>query len=84
MVAYIGSIWAILINFDKEVSSISLYEDSSMVFLKIFPFGTNSIYRDLIQLCSLGGEETRLILKKLDLTENISNQSSIFSRTQFN
>ena len=78
----------ILINFDKEVSSISLYEDSSMVFLKIFPFGTNSIYRDLIQLCSLGDEETRLIVKKLDLTENISNQNkyiekSLFTETEF-
>ena len=28
----------ILVNFDKEVSSISIYEDSSLVFLKIFPF----------------------------------------------
>jgi len=28
----------VIINFDKEVSSISLYEDSSLVFLRTFPF----------------------------------------------
>ncbi len=54
----------ILINFDKEVSSISIYEDSSLVSLNFFPFGTNSIYKDICQLCSLKENETRTILKK--------------------
>ena len=56
----------VLLNFDKEVSSISLYEDSSLVFLKIFPFGTNSIYRDIIQLCSIKENEAREIINELD------------------
>ena len=52
-----------LINLDKEICSISLYEDSSLVFLKNFPFGTNSIYNDIIQLCSLSEKEARNIIK---------------------
>ena len=78
----------VLINFDKEVSSISLYEDSSLVFLKIFPFGTNSIYRDVIQLCSLKEKEARIIINKLDL-KNLENQKNkyveknLFTETEF-
>ena len=56
----------VLLNFDKEVCSISLYEDSSLVFLKIFPFGTNSIYNDINQLCSLKREEIELIIDNLN------------------
>ena len=33
------------INIDKETSSITLFEDSSLVFTKIFPFGTNFPFR---------------------------------------
>ncbi len=78
----------ILINFDKEVSSISLYEDSSLVFLKLFPFGTNSIYRDIIQLCSLKEKEARIIINKLDL-RNIENgknryvEKDLFTESEF-
>ena len=56
----------VLINFDKEVCSISLYEDSSLVFLKTFPFGTNSIYNDINQLCSINKKEIKNILKEHD------------------
>jgi len=78
----------ILINFDKESSSISLYEDSSLVFLKIFPFGTNSIYRDIIQLCSLKEKEARIIINKLDLrnAENGGNkyvEKELFTESEF-
>ncbi len=78
----------VLINFDKEASSISLYEDSSLVFLKIFPFGTNSIYRDIIQLCSLKEKEARIIINKLDL-RNVENQKNkyvekdLFTESEF-
>jgi len=78
----------VLINFDKEASSISLYEDSSLVFLKIFPFGTNSIYRDVIQLCSLKEKEVRIIMNKLDLT-NVENEKNkyvekdLFTESEF-
>ena len=78
----------VLINFDKEASSISLYEDSSLVFLKIFPFGTNSIYRDVTQLCSLKEKEVRIIMNKLDLT-NVENEKNkyvekdLFTESEF-
>ena len=78
----------ILVNFDKEVSSISIYEDSSLVFLKIFPFGTNSIYRDVIQLCSLKEKEARIIINKLDFRniEDIKNkyiEKDMFTESEF-
>ena len=73
----------ILINFDKEVSSISIYEDSSLVFLKIFPFGTNSIYRDITQLCSLKDKEARIILSKLDLTNAINEKNKYLEKDLF-
>jgi len=57
----------VIINFDKEMSSVSLYEDCSLVFLRTFPFGTNSIYRDIIQLCSLKENEVRTIIDQLNL-----------------
>ena len=57
----------VIINFDKEVSSISLYEDTSLVFLKTFPFGTNLIYRDIAQLCSLKENEIKEIIKGINL-----------------
>jgi len=72
----------VLISFDKEVSSISLYEDSSLVFLKIFPFGTNSIYNDVSQLCSLKPNEIKSILKKLNLT-NKDNQGNKYVEKDF-
>jgi cell division ATPase FtsA len=55
-----------IIHFDSELSSVSLYEDSSLTFLKTFPFGTNSIYRDIAQLCSLKKDEIRLIFNELN------------------
>tara|TARA_B100000029_G_scaffold469148_1_gene506789 strand:- start:6076 stop:7266 length:1191 start_codon:yes stop_codon:yes gene_type:complete len=78
----------IIINFDKEVSSISLYENSSLVFLKIFPFGTNSICKDIGQLCSLKEHEIKLIIKKLDLTndkdrENKYIEKKFFTESEF-
>ncbi len=72
----------ILINFDREVSSISLYEDSSLVFLKIFPFGTNYIFQDVIQLCSLNENEIRSIMKELDI-DNDKNNQSIYIEKKF-
>ena len=55
-----------IIHFDSELSSVSLYEDSSLTFLKTFPFGTNSIYRDITQLCLLKKDEIRLIFNELN------------------
>tara|TARA_B100002051_G_scaffold273595_1_gene312726 strand:+ start:2352 stop:3554 length:1203 start_codon:yes stop_codon:yes gene_type:complete len=56
----------LMINFEHELSSVSLYEDSSLVFLKTFPFGTRSIYKDISQLCSLKKDEIEKIIKELD------------------
>ena len=73
----------VLVNFDKETSSICLYEDSSLVFLKTFPFGTNSIYRDITQLCSLQEEETRLIIKKSNLTNSQNKENKYVDKNLF-
>tara|TARA_Y100001970_G_scaffold239675_1_gene301841 strand:- start:13609 stop:14802 length:1194 start_codon:yes stop_codon:yes gene_type:complete len=78
----------VLINFDQETSSICLFEDSSLVFLKTFPFGTNSIYRDVIQLCSLKEDETKLIIKKsnLSIKQNKDNkyvEKELFTESEF-
>ena len=76
------------INLDKEITSVSLYEGSSLVFLKIFPFGTNSIYRDISQLCSLKENEIKNIIAKINLQgnnekENKYIQKDFFSESQF-
>ena len=78
----------VLINFDKETSSICLFEDGSLVFLKTFPFGTNSIYRDVLQLCSLKEKETKLIIKKSNLNnkQNIEHkyvEKNLFVESEF-
>ena len=78
----------ILINFEKNISSVSMYEDSSLVFLRTFPFGTDSIYRDIRQLCSLSENEIKYIIKDLDLTKgetkkNIYVDKNYFKETEF-
>ena len=70
------------INFDKECSSISLFEDSSLVFTKTFPFGTNSIINDISKLCSLNENEIRLIIKQIDFN-NISSRKSYIDKKLF-
>ena len=65
----------IAINIENELSTISIYEDSTLVFFKTFPFGTNSIYRDIVQLCSLKNEEIELIMN--DLNFNNLHQNKI-------
>tara|TARA_Y100000590_G_scaffold319029_1_gene361034 strand:- start:3071 stop:4267 length:1197 start_codon:yes stop_codon:yes gene_type:complete len=56
----------IIINFDKELTNVSLYQNSSLIFLKTFPLGTNLIYRDVAQLCRLEADEIQLIINELD------------------
>ena len=67
----------LLINFDKELSSISLFENSALVFTKIFPFGTNSIIQDISKLCSINENEIRQIIKEIDFTSTISEKKYI-------
>ena len=66
-----------LINIDKETSFISLFEESSLVFTKIFPFGTNSIINDISKLCSLNENEVRSIIKKIDFKNSTNNKNYI-------
>ena len=77
-----------MICFDKETSSVSIYEDLSLVFVKTFPFGTNSIYRDINQLCLIEEEEIKNILRKpnFDDFHNKGNNyidKNLFTKTQF-
>ena len=71
------------INFNKESSSISLFENSSLVFLKIFPFGTNSIYKDVIQLCSINEKEIRNIIKKINLNDKKKLENQFIEKNFF-
>ena len=60
----------------------------TIVFLRTFPFGTDSIYRDIRQLCSLSENEIKYIIKDLDLTKgetkkNIYVDKNYFKETEF-
>ena len=77
-----------LINIDDELSTISYYDNFSLIFFKTFPFGTNSIYRDLTQLCSITFDEAKLILQEYNF--KIKNKQKtdyidrkFFSKSQF-
>ena len=67
----------ISINIGNELSTISLCQDSSLVFFKTFPFGSNSIYNDINQLCSLSKNEAKSII------ENLENNKSIYIDRKF-
>ncbi len=73
----------LLINLDNELTSVSLYEDSSLVFLKTFPFGTSSIYNDVSQLCSLRRKDIVSIIEELDFFENSRNNSNYLEKKFF-
>ena len=77
-----------LLNIDDELSTISIYENSTLVFFKTFPFGTNSIYRDLSQLCSIKDDEARSILNELNFNKKNENKTKyidekFFKESQF-
>ena len=67
----------ITINIGNELSTISLCQNSSLVFFKTFPFGSNSIYSDINQLCSLSKDEAKTII------ENLENSKSIYIDRKF-
>ena len=77
----------LLINFEKEFSNISLFEDSALVFTKIFPFGTNSIIHDIAKLCSLNENEIRPLIQEIDFTSTINQKryidKSFFKESKF-
>ena len=72
-----------LLNLDEELSTISVYENSSLVFFKTFPFGTNMIYRDISQLCSIKYEDVKLILSELDFNKKYENQKKYIDQKYF-
>ena len=67
----------ISINIGNELSTISLCQDSSLVFFKTFPFGSNSIYNDINQLCSLSKNEAKIVI------ENLGNNKSTYIDKKF-
>ena len=71
-----------LLNIDDETSTISIYENRSLVFLKTFPFGTNSIFRDLSQLCSIKEEDVNSILNNINFN-NIDKNSKKYLDEKF-
>ena len=68
----------ISINFGNELTTISLCQNSSLVFFKTFPFGLNSIYNDIKQLCSLNKNEITAVLENLQ-----DNQSGYIDKKFF-
>ncbi|MBH90604.1 MAG: hypothetical protein CMG67_00630 [Candidatus Marinimicrobia bacterium] len=71
-----------LLNIDDELSTISIYENMSLVFFKTFPFGTNSIFRDLSQLCSIKDDDINSILTKINFN-NIDENNSKYLDEKF-
>ena len=72
-----------LLNIDEELSSVSVYENSCLVFFKNFSFGTNSIYRDLSQLCSIKYEDVVSMLKELNFEKKFENDQQYIDRKFF-
>ena len=73
----------IIINFGNELSTVSIYENSSLIFFKTFPFGTNSIYDDITQLCSLKREEIELIMNDLNFSNLNENKNKYLDKKFF-
>ena len=79
----------ILINFDKEFTSISVYKNSALIFLKTLSFGTNMIYRDVVKLCSLELNEVQTIVNELDFNNFLDTgtkdlEKNFFNKSNFN
>jgi len=72
-----------LLNIDEELSTISVYENSSLVFFKTFPFGTNAIYRDLSQLCSIKDQEAMSILNEINFNKKIEDKKKYIDQKFF-
>ncbi len=71
------------INFGNELTTISLCQNSSLVFFKTFPFGTNSIYSDLKQLCSLTRDEIEIIIENLSRNKSDFIDKKFFFKSDF-
>ena len=52
---------SVLINFKKEKITISVFENSSLIFSEHFEFGSNIILRDISKVCSLSLEIVKQI-----------------------
>ena len=65
------------INFGNELTTISICQNSSLVFFKTFPFGTNLIFSDIKQLCSITKDEIE------DIIENLSDNKTGFIDRKF-
>jgi len=72
-----------LLNIDDEISTISIYENSSLIFLKTFPFGTNLIYRDIAQLCSIKDKEAKSIISEINFNKKIENKAKYIDKKFF-
>ena len=72
-----------LMNIDDEVCSISIYENSSLVFFKTFEFGTNSIYRDISQLCTININDIKIILNEINLEKETFDKNKYLDKKYF-
>ena len=72
-----------LLNIDDELSTISIYENSSLVFFRTFSFGTNVIRRDLSQLCSIKDQEVISILNEINFNKKIEDKKKYIDQKFF-
>ena len=73
----------VIIHVGDDLSTVSLYEDASLVFFKTFSFGSNTIYEDLTQLCSLKKDEIELIINSLNLNDLQKNKNKYIDHKFF-
>ena len=73
----------ISIYIGNELSTVSLCQDSSLFFFKTFPFGTNSIYNDINQLCSLSKDEAKKIIENLKNIKSMHIDKKFFTNSDY-
>ena len=71
------------INFGTELTTISVCQNSTLVFFKTFPFGSNLIFSDIHQLCSLSKEETIQIFSNYKDSEARFIDKKFFTHSDF-
>tara|TARA_Y100001970_G_scaffold159268_1_gene194828 strand:+ start:16587 stop:17801 length:1215 start_codon:yes stop_codon:yes gene_type:complete len=73
----------LIVNFEKQLTNVSLYDSSSLVSLRIIPFGTNSIYNDVAQLCSLKINEIDNLFNEINFNSSLDKEKSYIEKKFF-
>ena len=75
------------IKINNNNSKIFFFENNSLKFEQDFNFGSDIILKDISKITSLKLDEVKLILNKIELTENLNNDETIekefFNKSSF-